>query len=387
VLALASKEVAVVAPLLLLLYDRCFLAGSLRAALRARTSVYASLALIWLLLLVLVFGEALFREGSSAGFGVREITPLQYAATQPQVVLHYLRLAVWPHPLCLDYGWPPASDALEILLPGVALLALLVVGLRLLQRHSALGFLVTSFFLLLVPSSSFLPIRDLAAEHRMYLPLVPIVLLAVLAAADLLERVAGGRPWVPGVLVAAFALVLTGVTVIRNADYSDAVRTWSRVVEQAPKNPRGHLNLGLAHQQRDELEPALQSYRKALLLKPDYAEVHNNLGALLSRRGEPVEAMHHLRSALENDPRHTPAHVNIARLLLSLDRTEEAIGHLRQAVEIDPFDPTPHHSLGVTLAHVGKVEEAMAELERALELDPGYEQARVQLESLRHLRE
>jgi hypothetical protein len=46
----------------------------------------------------------------SAGFEYAGAAPLQYAMTQPGVILHYLRLAFWPDNLCLDYGWPSAPE-------------------------------------------------------------------------------------------------------------------------------------------------------------------------------------------------------------------------------------------------------------------------------------
>ena len=42
-----------------------------------------------------------------------------------------------------------------------------------------------SFFFILAPSSSIVPIADLAFEHRMYLPLAAVIVLATEAETDL----------------------------------------------------------------------------------------------------------------------------------------------------------------------------------------------------------
>ena len=47
----------------------------------------------------------------SAGLNTEGVTPAAYALTQPGIILHYLRLALWPHPLVLD----PTSPALHTL--------------------------------------------------------------------------------------------------------------------------------------------------------------------------------------------------------------------------------------------------------------------------------
>ena len=57
-LGMASKEVMVSAPLMVLLYDRTFVAGSFREAWRQRRGLYAGLAASWLLLGWLVLGSA-----------------------------------------------------------------------------------------------------------------------------------------------------------------------------------------------------------------------------------------------------------------------------------------------------------------------------------------
>ena len=78
------------------------------------------------------------------------ITPCEYAHSQPGVILHYLRLAVWPYPQCLDYGWPVETRWLEgILLPGFAILALIALSVGAFIRGHRIAFLGAAFFLIL----------------------------------------------------------------------------------------------------------------------------------------------------------------------------------------------------------------------------------------------
>ncbi len=99
---MATKEVMVSAPLLVLLYDRTFVAGSFREAWRRRRGLHLALAATWLLLVGLVASTGWDRSGSS-GFAVG-IAPWAYWLTQFEAVTRYLWLSVWPHPLVLDYG-------------------------------------------------------------------------------------------------------------------------------------------------------------------------------------------------------------------------------------------------------------------------------------------
>ena len=99
---MATKEVMVTAPVLVLLYDRTFVAGSFREAWRRRRWLHLGLAATWLPLAGLVASTG-WNRGGSAGFNVG-VAPWAYWLTQFEAITRYLRLAVWPHPLVFDYG-------------------------------------------------------------------------------------------------------------------------------------------------------------------------------------------------------------------------------------------------------------------------------------------
>jgi hypothetical protein len=338
VLALGSKEVAVAAPLCLLLYDRAFLAGSVRAAWVRRRGMYLGLLGAWLgFALLQAFSGS---RGDWAGYSL----PLpwhQYAISQFGVVLHYLRLSLWPRPLVFDYWWPAASSASEIL-PG----ALLVGGLAAasgyaLVRRPKLGFLGGWFFLILAPTSSVMPIADLAFLHRMYLPLAAIVVLAALGgqfAVDTLVRRwrlgAQGAAATAMILLAAVAAPMALGTWQRNRDYGSAVSLWRDTVANVPRNPRAHLNLGNAYSMQGMVDEAVAEYRRTLEIDPTNAMGHNNVGVALAGRGQVEEAIAHYRVALELSPDYAEAHSNLGKALAGRGQATEAIAHLRKALEL-----------------------------------------------------
>ena len=108
-LGMATKEVMATAPVIVLLYDRTFLAGSFREAWRRRYGLYLALAATWGVVALLLISTGF--HGGDTGFAVQGFTWWSYLLTQPGVIVHYLRLAFWPAGLCLDYGWPAAHDA------------------------------------------------------------------------------------------------------------------------------------------------------------------------------------------------------------------------------------------------------------------------------------
>jgi protein O-mannosyl-transferase len=373
-LALGCKEVAVSIPLIILLYDRAFLAGSFREAWRRRRGMYVGLAAAWApfaALRVLSSGR-----GSWAGYGL-PVTWIEYAQSEFGVILHYLRLTVWPCPLVLDYGWPVARTVGQIAPAAVVIVGLVAATGYALIHWPKWGFLGAWFFLILAPTSSVYPIRDLAFEHRMYLPLAAVVAGAVMGGCMVGRRLVADRRISQSALqVAGYALLLfVGValamlTFDRNEDYRDELSIWADTAAKAPLNERAHNNLGLALAECGRFDEATPHFQKALELKPDHADAHNNLGAALIRSGHVDEAIAEYRKALENKPDLDAAHHNLGIALAGRGQFDEAIAHYEKALEFKPQSAEVHNHFGQALAGLGQCDEAIAHYRKALEIKP-----------------
>jgi Flp pilus assembly protein TadD len=365
-LGAATKPLVVSAPLVVLLYDRFFLSDSFAAALRARAGLYAALAASW----AVTIGLSLAAPDTAAGFGLGTVTPIAYAATEPGVVCHYLKLAFWPEPLVLDYAWPLARSAADVVLPALGLAALAAVALHQALRLRPAGFLGLWFFLVLGPSSSFFPIQDPAFEHRMYLPLVaPVVLLAVAGHALLAGRLKR-RGAAIGVALVAVAVACT-LTIRRNRDYRSEIAIWSDVVAKRPQNPRGQMSLGRGLLRVHDLAAAMPHLESAVRLAPRYPEAHNNLGVGFAEQGRLDEATTEFRAALDLEPGLADARGNLARALLRQSKFEEAVVQYQELVRERPASQELYTDLGTALVGQGRPAEAVAAYEQALRLGPG----------------
>src|SRR4029078_7734563 len=131
--------------------------------------------------------------------------------------VRYLKLAVWPFGLVIDYGLPRALVLSDVLPQAILIGALLVVSGLALVRQPALGFLGAWFFITLAPASSFVPIAtEVGAERRMYLPRMAIAALLMFPALFALSRRA---PKATVGFVLLLAVVLGAATASRNRDY------------------------------------------------------------------------------------------------------------------------------------------------------------------------
>jgi tetratricopeptide (TPR) repeat protein len=286
---MASKEVMISAPLLVLLYDRTFLAGSFRAAWQTRGKYYLALAATWILLAYEMLHVG--NRGGAVGMGLR-IDSWHYALTQLHAIVLYLGLAVWPHPLIFDYGTVVATGFGEVGPEALVVAALLSATGFLLWKRSALGFIGAWFFTILAPTSSFVPLaKQTIAEHRMYLPLAAVILLIVLALHTMLGRFRRAA-------VGALVLACIALTLQRNGEYLNGITIWSGAVARYPDNPRSHIDLGNAYVNSDRPELAKAEFRTAIRLDPTLPEAHNNLGVVEAGQGHVAQAETEYREAL-----------------------------------------------------------------------------------------
>ena len=419
-LGMGSKEAMIFAPLIVLMYDRTFRSRSWKASLQQHWSLYAGLGATWLILAWLV---ALGARRMTAGWGL-EISPLDYIKTQTGVIVWYLRLCFWPHPLVISYDdWPVAHRVAQIWPQGLLLLVLLSGTLWGLRRRSALGFLGAWFFLILAPTSSLLPIvTEVAAERRMYLPLAAVVVLTVGIASLLLHAISARMSLSPAANrrlgVGLTVVVVAGLgygTAWRNRDYrtaaaiwadtaakrpgiafahfelanalaaegrlDDAIACYAKALQLKPAYPDAHNNFANVLADQGRTDEAIQHYEEAISLRPAWAEAYNNLGTILTSQGRLTAAVLRYTEALRLKPHFAEAHSNLGVTLMKLGRAGDAITHFREAVNAAPDLAQPHFNLAEALAAKGRLEEAIEQYRQALRLDPAHPAARTRLEA------
>ncbi len=366
-LGMLSKPIMVTAPLLILLYDRAFFLTPFKQLLSKRKGLYGGLAATWgiLLIILLLPHESVHSVGEEAGF-----SPLQYAATQPGVLLHYLKLVFWPHPLLLDPQWPPLQDFRQFLLPGIPVGLLLLATLLSLRPYPQLSYLGAWFFLILAPTSSFFPLNDPAYEHRMYLPLLAPITLTLLGGWEILRRGISSpalQKSLACTLLIAAALPLGWRTRERNKEYKDGTTLWKQIVDQRPSNARGLHNLGETLYRKGRVEEAITLYRKAIEIEPIYPTALYNLGLALAKQGRAKEAIPSYRRSLEIEPNSPECHYQLGLALAGQGSNGEATACFQEAVKLRPLYPEAHYQLGIALEKQGRFQEAAAHLQQAQE--------------------
>jgi Flp pilus assembly protein TadD len=312
---------------------------------RRRRALYAGLAATWILLAVLV---ASVSRSASVGFYLKGWTPWSYLQTQAGVIVHYLRLVFVPWPMVIDYEWPAAASFAQVL-PQTALLSVLFVSTVWgLVRRVPAAWLGALFFLVLAPSSSVLPIvTEVAAEHRMYLPLAAVIGLVVafgfLAARRVLAQTGGaGATALRATGVMAAVLAIAGCVYLtreRNLDYQSDERIWAATIAARPQNSRALANLGATLAEQGRAAEAEQYLRRAVTVRPDYPEAQSGLGVALCMQGRLEEGVMHLERAVALEPDYRDAYRNLGEAFGAMGRRGPAARAFRSALQTAPKDP------------------------------------------------
>ena len=368
-LGVGTKEVAVAAPVLVLLHDRAFVAGSFRAAWRARRLFYGVLFATWIPLAGLVLWTGGNRGGTS-GFDVGT-TAAAYWLTQFEAIARYLALSLWPNPLVFEYGMFLTHGFSDVAPFALVVVPLGTGTLWALWRYPTIGFAGAWCGAILAPTSIMPGTIQMVVEHRMYLPLAAVLALAVIG----LQRSLGRRAIGPAV---AIALALGAVTARRNLDYLSDLTLWSDTVAKRPNNAAAHHGVAIALLSQGQTSSALSYFQRAVQLDPRRAEYRNNYAG--AGNGHAVELLSHGRvegaieafeHALRLAPRRADYLANYAGALAREGRNNEAITRYEEALRLLPDYADAHANLGLILGEQGRLDEAVAHGETSVRLAPG----------------
>ncbi len=218
------------------------------------------------------------------------------------------------------------------------------------------------------------------ADRYTYLPQIGLYILLTWGAVELCRSWRHQRAG----LGAAAAVILAGLMAgayVQTGYWKNSIPLWSHTLACTSKNPVAHTALGNALADQGKVSDAIEQYRQAIQIKPDYAEPYNFLGVelwniALAKQGKMDEAVENFERALQIKPDYADAHNNLGLALAGQGKLDQAVEHYDRALQIKPDYADAHNNLGLALANQGKLDEAIEHYERALQINPGYVEAR-----------
>ncbi|HEX4047716.1 MAG TPA: RdgB/HAM1 family non-canonical purine NTP pyrophosphatase [Elusimicrobiota bacterium] len=170
-----------------------------------------------------------------------------------------------------------------------------------------------------------------------------------------------------------------GNELLQEKDYPRALDEIKRSVADDPKDPLGHIMLGVAQYWNGLVDDSIASYKTAIELDPDNAEAHLLLGISYAWKDDSPGAETEFRRATVLDPTRADAQMNLGSIRESDNDYPGALDLFRRAVDLDKKNPLYRFQLGSLYRKLGRDADAVAQFKEAVSLQPDYEDALLEL--------
>tara|TARA_B100000959_G_scaffold10825_1_gene10891 strand:+ start:226 stop:2538 length:2313 start_codon:yes stop_codon:yes gene_type:complete len=338
-LAVASKLIAITLPVIILFL---FLVLYVPRYFKNYREYFTTSKMLWVfgcggvtLICIAYLMEALYLP-KDQGFELYGSIP--YLLVQSKVIIfYYLSKFIFPFNLNVDIGFPftGLSTDWKILFSVLLISGITLVIIKWGNIWVKLGF--AWFLLTIAPTSSIVPLNDLAVEHRMYLPMSLGLCLITGWFISRLKKTTQLYSFI-------FIVIICGILVgKRNQIWANEISLWSDSAIKNPKSPRVHNNLGKAYYEAGKLKIARSHLEKSVSSIPKYAKTQFNLGNqksfierknLIDETAQDPNVSYSNNISLEVD--FAEPHFNLASVYLDLGQLDAAEVQYRASLKLKP---------------------------------------------------
>ena len=222
----------------------------------------------------------------------------------------------------------------------------------------------------ILPTSSIIPLKQIATEHRTYLPGLGINM----GLGILFLRGVSHRKLIPPTLF--IFLVIYGLLAMkRSLDYRSEINLWQDTVRKSPYKSMVHNNMGTAYLSKERLKEARKSFEVSSALSPSSTDPYINMGHIDARNKEWDKAKLKYDLALKLGANRSQVFFNSGLMRLKLNKPAEALPFLLEAIKIKNHRPLYHQELGNAFRMLKQYDSALKSYRKVLELEPNYVEA------------
>lgn len=387
ILALLSKELAIILPLIFLLYDLSFKKENL-----ARVNIFlkryflfilVAVAYIILRLTILRFSDKL---PATANFSLGKRLMIFLANFN-----FYFGILGFPFGLHMSRTFLIPKTFFDLyLIYGSIAVSLILAGLFFWYRKNRQVFFWSAWFMLwLIPQSGIFPINSFLAEHFIYLSAIGFFVIVALIIKRYLRR---------KTIIIGLSLILVAVcsygTVLHNRDWQNEEVFYKSILKFSPKSWLAHVNLGNVYLSKRLYSEAEKEYLSALALHPTLLIVHSDLALISIAKDQPKRAIIEIGKSLGEENILSSSgkirfpsqkeYLKVLRKDTDLVNIYNGLGMLfsqhklfdlarkafEEAIKLAPDYADAHWNLGSLFWQIGEYEQARREWELTLQLDP-----------------
>ncbi|MBP9855395.1 MAG: tetratricopeptide repeat protein [Candidatus Omnitrophica bacterium] len=295
-----------------------------------------------------------------------------YPLTQLRVIPTYLRLLIFPVGQRLLYDFPTSKSFFEgkTFAGFLLIISILGIGFKMRKKWPLITFGIFWFFLTISVESSFIPIRHVIFEHRVYLPSIGFSIFLVAVIYALFKN-----PNRMMIVLSLIVLILSFLTYQRNKVWLTELTLWSDVKAKSPREVRAYLNSGIAYSEMGKLDAALDEFNKALEINPKNVMTLNNKGIIYMKRHLFDSAILEYDKALNIDPNWEEIWNNRGDARRHKGEYQLALEDYHKALEINPQLYRALSNRGVVYSHLGQNDLALKDFNQAIQTDADFIEA------------
>lgn len=375
-LGMGSKDIIITLPFVLSIYWFYFLRDIPNKKFQAAKLGF----LVFPTLVAIVYRIYSIKNDTSGriGFGL-EFSSYDYLLTQFRVITKYIILLFLPIGQNADYDFAISKGFLSPPSTILSLIFLLFLSSMIVlqyKRWKIGSFALVWFFLILSPTSSFIPIIDVIFEHRLYLASLGFFLLFSLGlyhiskALNVPEKI---KTYTVVFTILLLIVSMTYFTTKRNMVWTNRISFWEDAVHKSPLKARSYVALGSAYQEKGFTDLAIAAYSKATSLA-DKKEKPNSilaLALLYAEVGKTKEALSEMEKAMKLSPIDSPdLHYVIGTVYAMAGNNEQAIKSYKEALNKNPQFVIARHAIGDLYQRNGLYDNAIIEYKEIIKTDP-----------------
>lgn len=361
IVSTGTKEIAIVAPILIAMVDWFFIAQGNFEDFKKRLFLVFAIALvtfsfyIWLLKPTFLFKALGLKLGAQNNLGNmlttiwgKPITPIHFLISQFKVTLHYLLMYLWPFGIAADYDWKLVESffSLDCIVPLALIISMLVFVARRLKKDNTdlIAFGLLWFFVCNAPRSTIIASSELVADYKAYLPAIGWLFLIASAVVWFTKKCLYKQNI--KYFIFGLAVLLGYGTYLRNLIWSSPISFWQDIVNKGPNKARSLSNLGTELNHANRWNEAIPLFEKAIKLEPNYWDAYNNLAGAYGVIGKLDKAIEIGEQGLKLNPHNSDAYSNLGSFYLFSGNLEKAEQLLNKSIKLSPNYGKAHYNLG-----------------------------------------
>ena len=398
VLAILSRETAILFPLLLMIFYTSFLSKEKFISALKKSFIVSlpfwAISIIYFILRLTVFNfENTLNFYSQSNAYTENLSFRLF--TFGRALIEYFKIIFYPVGLHMErdlsiatslFQWPVWLALILVL----SIIALYVSRFRFAYSAEAASaakagqvpriwfFSWAWFFIALGPVSGIIPINAFIYEHWLYLPLIGFAALAGFYLDKSLNYLKSKALvislWSLVIFLIAYFSFFAIQSIRRNILWGKPTEFYEDILKYSPSSVRILTNLGKLYYEKGDLIKATEFYERAIKT-PDgqfFAAPYYNLGNINRDSGRIDEAIELYKKAIEVDPNFPFSYQNLA--VIYINNKQDLVSGMRvleQLKRIQPGNARVYYNLGLVYLATNNTELAIENLETGLSLAKG----------------